>query len=408
MRYNYITQLGLSPFAVIINTLMEDENMLHLKGSTVKLAVAVLVVLSFALPAGAVEKITGDSVIIPKGKINGPLFTSGSYVVIDADVDGDVFAAGQDITINGDINGDLLAAARTVRINGRVRGNVRCGVSDLDLNGEVGKSLTVAAAQVRLHEGSDIGNDALVFAGTAYFSGAVGRQALGAGRDFRIYGPVGSVQFWEVESLTLGQSASIKGNLTYGSPKEADISPGATITGETRWNLVERREQKSYPAGINWASQLIMFIAGVLLWGVFILVFPRLWGKFSENILRSPGSALGWGFLALLAAPLASLLLLITVIGIPLSLTLLMAYIFILYAAKIIAGDAIGRFLSARFGWEGRVHGIWTFMIGFAALILLGKIPVAGFFVSLLAAAAAFGAVVLAVSRCRKNTAAPH
>ncbi len=382
--------------------------MINLKRRIVKLSVAALVILSFALPACAVEKMTGDSVIVPAGKITGPLFIAGNYVVVDADVDGDVFAAGQDITINGDIRGDLLAAARTVRINGRVSGNVRCAVSDLDLNSEIGKSLTAAAAQVRLHENSEIEDDALVFAGTALFSGTVGRQALGAGGDFRMYGPVGgSINFWGVENLTLGQSASVNGDLNYSSPNEADILPGAIITGETRWEQTQRTEQKVRPEGINWIALLIWFVAGIVVWGVFILIFPRIWSGFSDNILRSPGSALGWGALALIVAPLAALLLLITVIGMPLSLTLIMAYLLTVYAAKIIVGDAIGRFLSARLGWEGRVHGIWTFMIGFAALILLGRIPVAGFFISLIVAAVAIGAVVLAITRCRNGAIAP-
>jgi cytoskeletal protein CcmA (bactofilin family) len=244
--------------------------MINLKRRIVKLSVAALVILSFALPACAVEKMTGDSVIVPAGKITGPLFIAGNYVVVDADVDGDVFAAGQDITINGDIRGDLLAAARTVRINGRVSGNVRCAVSDLDLNSEIGKSLTAAAAQVRLHENSEIEDDALVFAGTALFSGTVGRQALGAGGDFRMYGPVGgSINFWGVENLTLGQSASVNGDLNYSSPNEADILPGAIITGETRWEQTQRTEQKVRPEGINWIALLIWFVAA-LWYGVYL------------------------------------------------------------------------------------------------------------------------------------------
>src|SRR5665647_2023079 len=124
--------------------------MFNIKRKVVKLAVIALVVLGFALPAGAMEQITGDMVNVPPGKITGPLFTAGNFIVIDADVDGDVFAAGQDITINGDINGDLLGAARTIRINGNITGNARCAISDLDISGEIGKSLTAAAAQVRL------------------------------------------------------------------------------------------------------------------------------------------------------------------------------------------------------------------------------------------------------------------
>jgi len=380
--------------------------MLKLKHKVVKLAVIVLVVLGFALPAGAMEKVAGDMVNIPAGNITGPLFVSGNYIVVDADVDGDVFAAGQDITINGDINGDLLGAARAIRINGIVSGNVRCAVSDLDLNGEIGKSLTAAAAQVRLNEDSVIGGDALVFAGTTTFSGNLGRQAIGSGGTIRINGPVGgSVNFWDVGQLSIGQAASVNGNLTYGSPNEADISPNAKITGATKWDLIQNQqaEPQVRQKGFNWPGVVFQFITGLLLWGVLALIFPQLWGKFSEKILQKPGSALGWGALALLVAPLAALLLLITVIGIPLSMFLIMVYIALLCVANIIVGDAAGRYLAKHFGWEGRVHIIWPFMISYAALILLGKIPLVGFFVSLVVTAVAFGGVVLAIHRGRQH-----
>jgi cytoskeletal protein CcmA (bactofilin family) len=384
--------------------------MLNIKHKVVKLAVIALVVLGFALPAGAMEQITGDMVNVPPGKITGPLFVSGNFIVVDADVDGDVFAAGQDITINGNINGDLLGAARTIRINGNISGNARCAISDLDISGDIGKSLTAAAAQVRLNENSVIGGDALVFAGTATFSGLLGRQAMGSGGTIRINGPVGgSAYFWNVDKLSIGQAASVNGNLTYGSPNEAEISPGAKITGTTKWDLIQKQQAEPpiRQKGFNWPGVVFMFIAGLLVWGVLALICPRIWGKFSENIIQKPGSALGWGALALLVAPMAALLLFITVIGIPLSMLLITVYTVILCASNIIVGDAGGRYLAKHFGWEGRVHGIWPFMISYAALILLGKIPVAGSLISLVVAAMALGGVVLVIYRGRQdNTAA--
>ncbi len=379
--------------------------MFNCKQKALKLAAIILVVMGFALPAGAMEQITGDMVNVPPGKITGPLFTAGNFIVVDADVDGDVFAAGQDITINGDINGDLLGAARTIRVNGSISGDIRCAVSDLDLNGEVGRNLTAAAAQVRLHEDSVVAGDALVLAGVATFSGTLGRQALGAGSDFRISGPVGSnVNFWGVDKLTVGQSASINGDLTYGSPNEAVISPGAKITGVTKWDLIQKAEPPVRQEGFDWSGVVFRFIAGLLVWGVILLIFPKIWGKFSEKILNKPGSALGWGALALLVAPLAALLLMVTVIGIPLSMLLIMVYMVLLCGANIIVADAAGRYLAKSFGWEGRVHIIWPFMLSYAVLILLGKIPVAGAFISLIVAALALGGVVLAIRRNRQHT----
>ncbi len=367
------------------------------------LVMIALFVFSLAASAGAYEVKSGDMVTVPEGRIQGPLFLAGESLVVNADVDGDVFAAGQNITINGRIDGDLLAAGRTVRINGDITGDIRCAGADIDLRGELGQSFSAFANEVRLLEGSRVNKDLLIFVGSASLSGVVDRQVLGSGGTISLNGPIGNdVRLWEVEDLKVGPSGSIAGKLHYGSPNQASVSPEAKIAGETKWEQIEHaRRELPRPVGVNWVFQLIWFIAGVLVWGVLALIFPRIWAGLNRNTLQTPWSALGWGFLFLLVTPLASLLLLITVVGIPLSLALMAAYAALLYAGKIIAGDAVGRYLARRFNWEGRIHPIFPLMIGFAGLILLGKIPVVGFLISIVAASMAFGAVFLVIRRMR-------
>ena len=372
-------------------------------------ALVLLVLLFIAAPAVAMEVRNGDNVLVPAGAIQGPLFVAGSEIVIDADVDGDVFAAGQTITINGKVNGDVLAAARTIRINGYVSGSARCAAQDIDLKGEVEQSLTAAASELRQLEGSRVNRDAEVFANQITMSGEVGRQYLGAGGTTRINGTVGSdVHFWRVEDLMLGHTAAINGNLFYGSPHEATVASGAQIKGATKWELQEpQAKTQQQPQGFNWLGALAWFAAGILVWGVLTLIFPGIWSRLSQTLRQSPGQSLGWGLVLLLLTPLAALLLLITVIGIPLSLTLLTAYAVLLYAAKIIVGDAIGRLLAARFGWEGRVNVILPFLLGFALLLLLGSIPIVGMIISIATVCLALGAVFLAIYRWRQGSTVP-
>lgn len=371
------------------------------------LAVA-LVVLCLVTPAGAVETRSGDMVMVPEGKIQGPLFVAGNDIEINADVDGDVFAAGQTITINGKINGDLLAAGNTIRINGSVSGNARCAASKIELKGQLGQSLTAAAGNIRQLEGSKVNRDVLLFAKELNLSGEVGRQVLGSGDTFRLNGPVGGeIRLWSVNDLKVGPAANIARNLTYGSPKQAAFATEAKVAGTVKWDQIQPKETVRRHEGFNWLSLLAWFASGVLVWGVFALLFPGLWGKLSKTVQRSPWPVLGWGVLFLLVAPLASLLLLVTVIGIPLSLTLMVAYITLIYAGKIIIGDAIGRLLSRRFGWESRVYEVFPFMIGFAGLILLTKIPVVGFFVNVVAVSMAIGAIILAIYHWRQHSTPP-
>lgn len=368
-----------------------------------------LVLLLLAAPAGAVEVISSENVLIPAGTVQGPLFVSGNEIVIDADVDGDVFAAGQTITINGKVNGDVLAAARTIRMNGDVDGSARCAAQNIDIKGELKRDLTAAASEVRQLEGSRVGRDTAVFAEQITMSGEIGRQYLGAGKTTRINGLVGGdVHFWRVEDLRLGPAAVIGGNLNYGSPREATVAPGAQVAGTTNWDYLQvKAETQKQPRGLNWLGALFSFAAGILIWGVLTLIFPGIWSHLSQTINKSPGHTLGWGLVLLLLIPLVALLLLITMIGIPLSLALLAAYALLLYSAKIIIGDAVGRWLAARFGWEGRVHAILTFLLGYVLLLLLMSIPIVGILVRILTVCLALGAVFLAVYHWRQGSAMP-
>jgi len=374
----------------------------HARKIVLLLAVAALAVICLAVPAGAVQIIGGNMVTVPEGQIMGPLFVSGNDVAVNADVDGDVFAAGQTITINGKINGDLLAAGRIVRVNSNVQGNARCAAAEVEIKGKVGQSLTAAAQEVRQLEGSRVDRDALLFGSRVALSGLVGRQVLGSCENIRLNGPVGGdIHLWSVGELQVGPEADIRGNLFYASAKQAVVTSEAKIGGSTKWERILPAQSKAHQAGINWWAQLIWFAAGVMLWFVLSLIFPRLWGSLSQNINRTPWLTLGWGFLLLLLAPLAVLLLLVTIIGIPLAMLLAMAYTLLLYAGKIIAGDAISRLLAGRLHWEGWMYNIFAFKISFAVLILLTKIPVLGFFINVVVVCLALGAVFLAIYHWR-------
>jgi cytoskeletal protein CcmA (bactofilin family) len=362
----------------------------------------------FVAPVWAVEIYNGNTVTIPEGKITGPLFVSGNYVVINADVNGDVFAAGQSVVLNGKVDGDFIGAGSTVRINGSVNGNVRTAGKQVEINGQVERSLTGMGDSVNLGSTARIKNDALLFANSIQIYGTVEGQALGGGNEMRLDGPIGGdVRIWGVQSLSLGPSAVIGGTMVYTSANQADISPQARVNGITQLAPPAAAEKSSKKAGFPWLGTLISFLAGVLLWGVVYLLFPPILPGLGRVGEKSPWPVLGWGFLGLLVTPLAVLILLVTVIGIPLAIILLVVYIFTLLSAKIIVGDALGRYLSRHFKWEGRMPFILSFCASYLILIFLSKIPVAGFFVSIIISSVALGMLALYFYRWRKDNK-PH
>lgn len=360
------------------------------------LVLTLLLAVFIASPVGAVEIKSGDMLTIAEGDTVGPLFLSGNYVTVNADVDGDVFVAGQSVAINGKVNGDVIAAAQSITVKGVVNGDVRGAANQIDIQGQILGSLTAFANNIEVREQAAVSRDLLGFGNSIGTAGRIDGQLMGSAAEIRINGTVnGAVTIWNVQTLSVGPAAAVKGAINYGSPNQARISPQAQINGISWRQTAADIPEKKTSAGFSWLNALGWIAAGLLLWAICYWVSPRLLPNMGETVLRNPGSTLGWGFLALLLTPLAGLLLTVTIIGIPLGIIMFFLYVFILFASKILAGDVIGRYLAQYFGWENRMPFFFSFMIAFLALIILSKVPVVGFLISLAAACLALGMVVM-------------
>jgi len=379
------------------------------------LSAALLLLALMVSPAAAVELRSGDMVNVSSGYIKGPLFVSGNNITVDADVDGDVFAAGQSVTINGRVNGDVLAAANSVRIGGSVLGDVRAAANTIDFNSPIEGSITAAGNSIGISTAATVKRDVLLMGNTIYVAGPIGGQVLGNGNQIQLNSAInGDVRLWDVQTLTVGPAAVIGGVVTYGSDNQAQIAPEAKIGAISRVNpTVQPRTVPTGPAiparGISWGAVIWSWAAGLLLWAMAQLLVPRLLPRLSNTAQKAPLPTLGWGILALLLFPMAVLLLMITVIGIPLAFVMIFAYIIIFIAAKVMVGDFLARAMLGSFKWAGRVSQFIAFAVVLLVLVVLSKISMAGFFVSLLIICFALGMVVLTIYRLRpgKSIATP-
>lgn len=369
------------------------------------LLVVLCLTIFLAFPVIAVETKSGNIVYVPSGQITGPLFVSGNMITVDADVKGDVFAAGQSIVINGTVSGDVIAAGYTIDVNGNVLGDIRSAANAITVNGAVGGSITSAGNLMTLKESGIVKRDVVMMGNSVDISGSVGGQVMGSANQLQLNSSVqGDVTIWDVENLIIGPKTMIDGSVTYRSTNEAQITPGV-IKGK-----VQRLQPLPLPdkevaetAGFSWLFALVMFAAGVLFWATIYLLLPKFLPSIEKTAMRSPLPSLGWGLLTLIVVPIAALLFMITVIGIPLALMLLLLYTVILGSARIIISDILGRLIVTYFKQEGRWPFVLSFMITYGILIFLGKIPILGLFINLIIASIAFGVLILTYYRWRKE-----
>ena len=371
-------------------------------------ALAVMLVTPFAA-AQAFGLRHGSNVIVEKTEtVSGNLYAAGSQIVVDGTVNGDLFCAGATVTVNGTVSGDVICAGSSVTINGVVSGDVRAAASELSVNGTVGGGMTVAGSAISINSAAAVGSNILAFGATLRADGPVGGDIQFFGASLAVNNEVkGDVIFYtqkqrsqkNAPAVSLRSGAAIVGNLSYYEGTEATIADGATVSGQTvvmepKFNQGTAQQQaKGFFAAFGMIWLLWGVIGGIIIGLVLISFFPRQVRTTLDVMLERPGASLGWGFVAAVVTPVAILLLLITIVGIPLALLVGALFVAICMLMKVLGAIGIGALLARWFKWKLSLY--WLVVIGIVVAAIIFIIPFVGWLVGILAFFWAFGGAVL-------------
>ncbi|RJQ26564.1 MAG: hypothetical protein C4589_09560 [Peptococcaceae bacterium] len=370
---------------------------------TRRLKMILLVTLLLLLPAASTQAVVyrgGEAIsVTSEEKIKGPLFIAGKVVEINGDVDGDVFAAGEQVNLKGSVSGDVFAAAQEINITGQISGDARLAARAVYFSGKTGSSMSIAAQSVNFLEQSSLGKDLMLAAERAFLFGTIGRQLLGTMDTAVISGSVGDdVNLSGVNTLEIKDTARLKGNLIYTSPVRGQVAPGAVVNGQEFWTQkTVAAPEKKKP---DYVFPFLLFIGGLALWGAGYLLHRDTWDFLGQAVTEKTGLTMLTGLLILIAAPVAGILLMITVIGLPVGFLLLAGYAIILYLSKIIVADSLGKAAGRRFGWQ--VHPFWPFLLAFVLIALLVRVPYIGFIFTLAVFCAGLGGTAALLTNWRR------
>jgi hypothetical protein len=189
--------------------------------------------------------------------------------------------------------------------------------------------------------------------------------------------------------LKILPGAKIGGNLEYTAPKPAEIS--GTISGKTIYKQTPETERRGFLAGITGAilSYLWLLLIGVVL----LIIAPEITWKISDNVSVKPLKNILWGLLFLIVTPIVAVILLITIIGIPLSLILIAIYIIAVYVSRIFVGLWIGRYVLGKLKKE-TWHKALILAIGLLIVVIGINLPIVGIFIHLIIILLGLGAIV--------------
>lgn len=312
-------------------------------------ALFVLPLAVFATVASAQRVETGNTVNVKDKVVNNTVFAAGNTVDIGGIINGDVFCGGQTVTVSGTVNGDVICAGQSVTITGKVNGSVRLGGQTVVIAGEVSDSATVAAQSFTLQSDGMVGRDTMGAVGTATINGRVGRDlglnastvAVSSEIDRNING--------NINELSLNDGASVNDVLVT-SANEPQVAEGAQVRGAVERKQPQTKDQASVAAvpfalafSLLWIVYLLFALLLVSI--VLVLVMPQIIHSSADRTIAEPWKTLLVGFLAAIAVPVGIIALLFTVVGIPLALIILVAWILISALSGAFFAYFIGRLL---------------------------------------------------------------
>jgi cytoskeletal protein CcmA (bactofilin family) len=409
-----------------------------------------------ASPVGALETRSGDEVVIgPDEVVEDDLYVTANEVVVDGTIRGDLIAFGGSIAVDGTVEGDLIGAAQAVEIGGTVEDDVRIAGQTLllDEGAEVEDDLIAAGFSLENAPDSAVGGT-LMYAGyQALLQGTVGEDVNAAANGLELGGEVGANVDADVDGedggpppflfapqadlptvdsgLTLTDSATVGGNLTYESSTEAQIDPQAQIEGEV---VGEERpaeaEQDAYTFADAVFDNLRSFVALLLVGLILIWIAPNWIRRRAGTVLDRPLASLGWGVLGLVAflalgvaillatlvlavvlglLTLGGLVALIVVLGLLAEVVLVLAlWIFTNYLAQIVV-SFLGGLLFVEAVRPGRGSGrVLPLVVGLILYVILRAVPVLGPLVGLAVVLLGLGALLDWIqAKLRRRRATP-
>ncbi len=340
-----------------------------------------------------------DIAIVPAGHVFvGNYYAMEDQVEIAGVIRGNAYLAGSQVVINGTIEGDVFILAGDVEIKGTIEGDLWSLSGSSTILGTVVKDAIVLSANAQCN--AEIGGNLTVIAGNGEIEGVVEGNATGFAAQLKVAGLIKNNLRCFVGKLRVLAPARIKGDIKYRSNETASIDPKAQVEGAILYHKSVFRDLMDVPLiqglviGSKVATFLMNFIYTFVMGVIIIRMFPRKLSKALHALQEEPLKSLYYGAILLVLFPLASLILLATVIGAPFALTLIALNIVTFYTVKIFTILWVANRLFAK--WKWKKNGMMTLFSGQVLYSILVAIPFVGIFFAFLTMVFGLGAVAVA------------
>ena len=349
-------------------------------------------------PAGAQDAEAGFEVSVPSGEVReGDLYATAEVVRIDGRLAGDLLALAQRVLVDGTVDGDVFAAGRAIDVRGPVGDAARVAGDQLTVSSTIDGDLVAAGNRLQLFEDAVVRGRLLAAGSIVEVEGTVEEDLRVAAGEIIVRGTVRGDARVMADRLELAPGARIEGDLDYRTRTPLSAEEAARVGGAVRHQEPVHDED----ADRSWVGRIFrswfwgwQFGSALLVGLLAVALFPRVVQRLVTAIAAETtlGALLGFG--AFLIVPIATVVVMLTLVGVPLGLIVMLLFGAALYLAKLPTAAWVGAWLLARVG-RSDASPYAGMAVGVLALYLLFAVPWLGGLGWLAATWLGFGAMVL-------------
>jgi hypothetical protein len=238
--------------------------------------------------------------------------------------------------------------------------------------------------------------DIVVLDGPVTIAGRATGDVVSVSGPVRVTGRVEGDLITVSDRASLGPAARVGGDLRYGDERPV-LAPGASVGGN-----VSNEDWADAANGWGWVSTfgwwLAVSVSTLIVGALLVWLAPGALHAAERAVRERLGPTVGWGVAIAIGAPLLALLALVTLVGIPFGVALLLAAIPVLLVAYATTAWIVGRRVL-----RDRSTSPWAALLaGWGILRVLALIPVAGALVGLAATVVGLGALAVALWQARR------
>ena len=238
--------------------------------------------------------------------------------------------------------------------------------------------------------------DVVVLDGTVTIAGHATGDVVSVAGPVRVTGRLDGDLIAVSDRAFLGPTARVDGDLRYGDESPV-LARGASVGGK-----ISNEDWADAANGWGWVSWLAWWLAvsvsTLIVGALLVFLAPGALYAAERAVRERLGVTVLWGVAIAIGIPLLAVLALVTLVGIPFGIALLLAAVPVLVVAYTTSAWVLGRRVL-----RNRSTSPWAaLLVGWGILRVLALIPIAGALVGLAATVVGLGALAVALWRARR------